>query len=41
MSKNKDKKYMDKESPRKFSTMNEWRIILEVYSKIKCYVLVR
>jgi hypothetical protein len=41
MSKNNDKKLMDKKSPKKFSTMFGWWVGLGVSGKIKCAVLGR
>jgi len=41
MSKNKDNIFMDKKSPKKFSTMFGWRVGLGVSGKIKCAVLCR
>jgi hypothetical protein len=40
MSKNSDKKLMDKKSPKKFSTMFGWWVGLGVSGKIKCGVFV-
>jgi len=39
MSKNNNKKLMDKKSPNKFSTMLGWWVGLGVSGKIKCAVL--
>jgi hypothetical protein len=39
MSKNNDKKLMDKKSPKKFSTMFGWWVGLGALGKIKCAVL--
>jgi hypothetical protein len=41
MSKNNGKKFMDKKSPNKFSTMFGWWVGLGVLGKIKCAVLGR
>ncbi len=41
MSKNNDKKLMDKKSPKRFSTMFGWWVDLGVSGKIKCAVLGR
>jgi hypothetical protein len=39
MSKNNDKNFMDKKSPKKFSTMFGWWVGLGALGKIKCAVL--
>jgi hypothetical protein len=39
MSKNNDKNFMDKKSPKKFLTMFGWWVGLGVSGKIKCAVL--
>ncbi len=41
MSKNNNKKFMDKKSPKKFSTIFGWWVGLGVSGKIKCAVLGR
>jgi len=41
MSKDKDNNFMDKKSPKKFSTMFGWWLGFGVSGRIKCVVLCR